>query len=266
MVSLVSMVRSMLLASGMENELSYGSVQINGSWQGYRYSPASLSVNACACSVDFVCPKANGQIYCSYGYNCTVGTTAWITPGLLKGCIYVDDIFLSDLHCFFDQACLDKFISLYNYDLPTRLPLPEATRTMRALSSDIPSRFSPNDTFDTIFNALMIEEWIIKGDFDRYYAECAPASCTYSYSQRLDIIYMATTIVALFGGLVVILRLLVPIGVKSLDSIIVHWQSYRTTAVAAAAGAANLENPEGPGTLAEPLLEKSTFRHISTLC
>ena len=227
------MVRSMLLASGMENELSYDSVQINGSWQGYRYSPGPLSVNACACSVDFVCPKPNGQIYCSYGHNCTVGTTAWIVPGLLKGCIYVDDIFLSDLRCFFDQVCLDKFISLYNYDLPSRPALPEATRTIRALSTKIPSRFSPNDTFDTIFNALMIEEWIIKGDFDRYYAECAPASCTYSYSQRLDIIYMATIILALFGGLVVILRLLVPIGVKSIDSAVTYWQIYRTVTPAA---------------------------------
>jgi hypothetical protein len=241
MVSLVTMVRAMLLASGMENQLSYGSVQINGSWQGYRYSPASLSLNVCACSVDFVCPEPNGQIYCSYGNNCTVGTTTWILPGLLKGCVRVDDIYLSDLHCFFDQVCLDKLISLYNYDLPSRPPLPEATRTIRALSNDIPSRFSPNDTFDTIFKVLMIEEWTIHADFDRYYSECAPSSCSYTYSKRLDVVYMATTILALFGGLVVILRLLVPIGVKSVDSTWSYWQSYRTAAVAP-------ENPEAIGT------------------
>jgi hypothetical protein len=251
---------TMFLASGIENGLSYGSVQINGSWQAFRYSPAPLSLNACACSVDFICPKANGQVYCSYGHNCTVGTSPWTTPGIIKGCVNLDDIFLSDLRCFFDQTCLDTLLSLFNYDLPSRPALPEATRTMRALSTEIPSRFSPIDMFRTICEALMIEEWIIQRDFDRYYAECAPASCSYSYSQRLDIVYMVTTIVALFGGLVVMLPLLVPIGVKSIDSIVGHWQSSRTTAVAAA----NSENPEGTGTLAEFLLEKLIFEHVAT--
>jgi hypothetical protein len=47
-----------------------------------------------------------------------------------------------------------------------------------------------------------------------YYSECAPSVCVYTYSQRLDILYVVTTIFSLFGGLTVIFRLLTPIGLQ----------------------------------------------------
>lgn len=208
--SLLTIVRLRLSASGAENDLSYQSLLINGTWRGYRYSPAPLNQNECKCSTDFNCILRNLGIECTYGANCTVSTIIWTVPGFVKSCTNVETALASDLRCFYDQMCVNNLLSLYNYDMPNRLPLPEATLAIRALNSSIPSRFMPNTTWSILFGQVMIEEWEMEASFDGYYSSCAPSECTYTYSQRMDIGYVVTTITSLFGGLIVILRLLIP--------------------------------------------------------
>ena len=190
---------------------------VNDSWRGYRYSPAPATLDQCQCSVAFDCLEERGRIWCSYGNNCTVGTTVWVTPGLFKSCTPLDRVFVSDFRCFFDQTCVDTLISLYNYDMPTRLPLPEATMAIRAMNSSVTSRFGPNDTLNKLFDEFLIEEWEIETDFVGYYSACSPSECVYTYSQRMDIVFVATTIFSLLGGLTVIFSLLTPIGVRLIE-------------------------------------------------
>ncbi|CAF4177053.1 unnamed protein product, partial [Rotaria sp. Silwood2] len=99
---------------------------------------------------------------------------------------------------------------MYNVDLPKRSPLPAATLAITAMNSSVPSRFLPNDTISVMLSNLLIEEWQFNIDFDDYYAACAPASCTYTISGRLDIISIVTTNVGLFGGLSLSLRIIIP--------------------------------------------------------
>ena len=136
---------------------------------------------------------------------------------MVQGCTDVESQLTSDLRCFFDQACVDALLATYNYDIPNRPALSPSTLAVRALSSSMPTRFKTDDTLGALFDQLMIEEWNITGDFDAYYGVCAPNTCTYTFSQRLDIVHVVATLVGLFGGLVVILRLLVPVGVQLID-------------------------------------------------
>ncbi|CAF4968095.1 unnamed protein product, partial [Rotaria sp. Silwood1] len=101
-------------------------------------------------------------------------------------------------------------LSMYNVDLPKRSPLPAATLAITAMNSSVPSRFLPNDTISVMVSNLLIEEWQFNIDFDDYYAACAPATCTYTISGRLDIIYIVTSIVGLVGGLSSSLRIIIP--------------------------------------------------------
>lgn len=206
-----------LSANGIENNLIYQSVFVNDSWRGYRYSPAPATLDQCKCSVAFDCLEERGLIWCIYGNNCTVGTTAWVTPGLFKSCTDLGNVFDSDFRCFFNQTCVDKLLSLYNYDMPTRLPLPAATMDIRAMDSSVTSRFAPTDTVNKLFDDFLIEEWEIEADFDRYYGACAPSQCVYTYSQRMDMLYLVTSIFSLLGGLTIIFRLLIPIGVRLVE-------------------------------------------------
>ena len=228
MGTLTSMMRMTLFASGTQNALSYQSLLINDSWHGYRHSPAPLTLNECACSTSFECLTPSGKFLCTNGNNCTVGTAIWGAPGLFWSCTSFESMLANSFYCFFDQTCIDKLLSFYNYDMPDRLPLPEATLAIRSLDSSVPSRFAANDTINVIFNQLMIEVWKIEGNFDDYYETCAPAMCTYTYSQRLDIVYVMTTLAGLLGGLTIILRLLCPISVRFVHWMIGHWQQRHT--------------------------------------
>jgi hypothetical protein len=163
--NLLVSARIIVSANGIQSNLTYQSVFVNDSWRGYRYSPSPAMLGQCKCSVAFDCLEERGLIWCAYGNNCTVGRTAWATPGLFRSCTSLDRVFHSDLRCFFNQTCVDTLVSLYNYDMPTRLPLPEATMGIRAMNSSVPSRFAPTDTMDTLFNDFLIEEWNIEDDF-----------------------------------------------------------------------------------------------------
>ena len=212
-VTTLARFRLTLLASGTQNDLQYQSLLINGSWKAFRYSPAPITLNNCTCGVSFECSTDIAKIICIHGNNCTIGVAKWTAPTQTRRCSSSESFFATDLLCYFQQACIDAILSAYNYDMPDRLPLPEATRNIRSLDSSIQSRFLMNDSIDTIFNELMVEEWKIEGNFDSYYETCAPELCTYTYTERLNILYVVTTVVGLFGGLVVSLRLLLPISV-----------------------------------------------------
>ena len=219
----------MELASGVESNLAYRSYFYNGSWFINRYSPAPTAIDTCACSVAFNCSSARGKFFCVEGNNCTVGTTVWEVPGLVQGCTGMDHMYLSDLRCFYNRTCVDTILSLYNVDMPDRLPLPAATLAIEPLNISSPSRFSPTDTLSIILDELMVEEWEIQMDFVRYYAVCMPSSCTYVSVQRLHIISVVTTLIGLTGGLSVVLRLLVAIFGRLLHFGIFYWRSRRTS-------------------------------------
>ncbi|CAF3833487.1 unnamed protein product [Rotaria sp. Silwood1] len=167
---------------------------------------------------------------CILGNNCTKDTTVWTIPGVVLTCTYYESILTSDLRCFYDQACFDTVLSMYNVDMPDRLPLPSFVRYLPILNKLAPSRFSPTDSLRTLYNNLMVEEWNITGNFDGYYKACAPVSCTYSSAQRLNIIDLVTTIVSLIGGLTVSLRLLIQLATRVIPVIITWWQNQHTVA------------------------------------
>ena len=74
----------------------------------------------------------------------------------------------------------------------------------------------------------MIEEWKVVSDYDGYYAACAPPTCTYAISRRADYLYVASTLVGVFGGLSVTFRLLVPLLVRLIHAVQLKRQQRRT--------------------------------------
>jgi hypothetical protein len=154
------------------------------------------------------------------GNNCTKGSVVWSVPGLTKSCTAGETTLLSDFRCFFNQTCLDILLSMFNVDMPNRLPLPPATQTMIALKSSNLSTFLPDDKLNILFNKLFVDIWELQPNFAGYYNICTPTECTYTINRKMDIIYVVTTTIGLIGGLAVIFRLLVPVTVGFIDSIV----------------------------------------------
>ncbi|CAF1167899.1 unnamed protein product [Adineta steineri] len=118
--------------------------------------------------------------------------------GMLSGCYPLESILQSTLTCLSDQTCIDP------------------TKTFKALSSSssISSRFPLNTTIESIVNELMVEELLSNMSYEAYYKQCAPLSCTYSYIDNRNVIDGITILISLYGGLVIIYRILAILIVK----------------------------------------------------
>ncbi|CAF3591229.1 unnamed protein product [Rotaria sp. Silwood1] len=224
---MMSMMRTLMAASSAESGKVYQQLLINGKWLLRRQTPAPSTFDECACSVAFNCPNmwSAGLIVCYNGDNCTVGSVAWNTPGIVLACTAIESILTTDYRCFYDQTCINMLLSVYNFDMPKRLPLPAATLAITAMNSSKRSRFSTRDTMGTLIGELLLEEWEIHSNFEGYYETCAPSSCTYTVTQRLDTVYVVATILGLYGGLAILFRLAVPRCVQLVHLTVLYWRS-----------------------------------------
>ena len=146
----------------------------------------------CDCRVDLDC-VTSAVIYDVFGVM-SIGfyydTQVLLSPpGILVGCFPVTAILLSTLECFYNQTCLDELIAFF----PT-------SEQFTAMSAPKPSRFKPNATVKSIVNHLMVEGWAINISYEKYYAQCAPISCTYSQVEQHGIFSVLAKLISLLGG------------------------------------------------------------------
>lgn len=72
-----------------------------------------------------------------------------------------------------------------------------------------------------------MEEWIVNVSYARYFAQCAPNVCTYSYIDDASALYVANTLLGLYGGLTVVLDWWCPYLVKRVHQIKVNHNKKR---------------------------------------
>ena len=111
--------------------------------------------------------------------------------GVSIGCYILEAFLQSTFECLYDQECADR------------------THTFPALNTTVnPSRFPINSTFEYVFNQLMIEALSHDISYENYFAQCAPSVCVHSYTDQINLLQGMTTLISLYGGLVIICRLL----------------------------------------------------------
>jgi hypothetical protein len=96
-----------------------------------------------------------------------------------------------------------------------------------ALDSSLSSRYNINSTIKDLVGNLMIEQWNTSSSYERYYSECQPSQCTYTYEStgntddivytfepRKNIIHIVIILLAIIGGLTAVLQGVVPLLVR----------------------------------------------------
>ena len=121
------------------------------------------------------------------------------------GCFVMDMVLQSSLLCWYDLNCIDDIRTLFEF---FGVPLSENVTLLDSLR---PSRFPPNTSIDIIVNQMMVEQWNSNSSYEKFYQKCNPAYCSYSYQERIHLVYIVTTILGLIGGLDIILRLICPL-------------------------------------------------------
>ena len=119
--------------------------------------------------------------------------------GLVVNCLPTRMAFSLSLECFYSLSCLNLLLSVY----PMRMNVSQLARAPS-------SRFQPETIVKEMVDELFLEEITNETSFSEYYQRCALLSCTYTYSERFDWVFVGTTLIALIGGLNAALRLLTP--------------------------------------------------------
>ena len=158
----------------------------------------------------------------SYGQDetCSCGTNPLCTSpatmdgfdilGFRVGCYPLEALMQSTLACLYNTTCIERLTNMY-YTPNIHFPPLDPTLT------------SENDTVQSLIDALMIHQWNITVDYEQYYLACSPLLCTYTIIERLNIVYVVTVIIGLYGGLTAALQLMVP----AIGSIVLHVVAYR---------------------------------------
>jgi hypothetical protein len=167
-----------------------------GQIYGYTYSQ---SYGNCSCASSAVCG------YQSRVYVYPAGTVLFSVPGIYVGCYVIESLLQSNLECFYNQTCINKLQS-YFASLPSM--------NITALDTSLSSRYLENSTIEDLLDQLMVEEWNPSIMYENYFNECQPTECTYTHQTKNNIIYIVTTIIGLIGGLITVLKLIVPRIVK----------------------------------------------------
>ena len=137
-------------------------------------------------------------------YNDSGSNILFNVTGFFTGCYIVEGILKSTLQCLYNETCVNMLQSFIS------------SPSMNVVSMDTPSssRFQQNSTVETLVNQLMVEKWHLSSVYEDYYNQCQPTKCIYTYVGRNGITYIVATVFGLIGGLVAILRVLIPRLVK----------------------------------------------------
>jgi hypothetical protein len=71
-----------------------------------------------------------------------------------------------------------------------------------------------NTTLNDHLLDLFIEEWSIKINYSKYFDDCAPSFCSYTITDQNNLSYAVTLFISLYGGLIIILRLIASFLIK----------------------------------------------------
>ncbi|CAF4227799.1 unnamed protein product, partial [Adineta steineri] len=192
---------NLLMNSGLNNKFS----TTNSTYRSIEILTTNYS--NCLCALSSQCM----QVMDIYTQNSS--TSPFIRTLRIRnfyiGCSSVESLLNSTLETFHNRSAMLE-IDQYLY-----VPL-GSSFNFSALN---PTLSLPNETIETIVNRLMIDSWSSNISFSLYYQTCAPLSCTIEYIGKNNILDVITSIIGIFGGLTVGLKLFFILILRSSEKI-----------------------------------------------
>lgn len=144
----------------------------------------------------------NGTCDCALSSECIQEIST--TPGLFVGCYPLEALLKSNLQCLYNQSCIYLLQPTNGYSTP--------------LNSSISTRYPLNSSIETILNELMVEQWFTNISYDNYYNACYPSYCLYSFMSHHPTLDILSSLLGLYGGLLIIITALVTMFVDTCQS------------------------------------------------
>ena len=163
---------------------------------------------------------ANSSCNCVLSGDCQqplrIGPPDLVLPGLVVGCTPMHGFRLSTLECLFSSNCTNTILNYLhyytqddgsepsNFTIPNKLPL----SAVPLLESDR-GNFKKTDRIGSLLDASFIDQSNQTVSYENYFAACSPSNCYYTYVKSNDILYILTSLLGLYGGLTISLRLII---------------------------------------------------------
>ena len=112
---------------------------------------------------------------------------------MIEDCYIIDGVLASTLQCYYNRTC---FALLH----------PHLSRSVEILSSRADDNLYPHQTVQSLVDRLMVNHFSVHINFKTFYQQCKPFRCSYSFQHRFDFLFIAGTVLGVFGGLSLILR------------------------------------------------------------
>ncbi|CAF1091478.1 unnamed protein product [Adineta steineri] len=129
--------------------------------------------------------------------------------GFFIGCTPLEALLESTLDCLYQTECLQLLIDYF----PIRQQI-----NFHANDSVLTSKHE-NISVNKYLNNLFIMNWSPAIDYTKYFHQCSPSNCTYSKKDRTELSYAITLFISLYGGLIIILRLIASWSVDILSKL-----------------------------------------------
>lgn len=165
--------------------------------------------------VSYYNPRTNETCSCATSRTCEMpvytfvvgGTVEYTPPGVVFSCFLLEAILKSSLSCFFSMDCLSRHRYLTRATDSIEYYM-DSSYSM--LLNESETRFSINDTLETLSNQLFIESWRVNHSYENFFNACAPNYCAYTHRYRFDSLEVLTTLLSVYATLSMVLRLVVP--------------------------------------------------------
>lgn len=188
-------------------QMLLGMAQGNGLVSGYLTNWGVFLPNMTTDATIYTKARIYNQCNCATSVSCIQSSIPYV-PGFVVGCLPIESFLRSTFECLYNQTCINTISSYVN-----------ASIVPRALNNTN-SRFDPYLITNDIIQEMFIESWSINFSYEKFFQQCQPTSCSYILIGRCNILYVMTTIVGLYGGLIVLLKLIVPFTVHHIYAII----------------------------------------------
>jgi hypothetical protein len=150
----------------------------------------------------------NGSCNCGLSSECVQESS--MMSGLMVGCYPLESLLKSTLECLYNVSCFSLLQSV--------------SRSFSPLNDSNPSRYKKNSTVESILNQLMIEQWNNNINYEKYYNECSPSFCSYSYIEHNPALQVLTLLLGLYGGLTIIMNLVALLLVALCHKILIEYR------------------------------------------
>ncbi|UJR17510.1 hypothetical protein I4U23_004405 [Adineta vaga] len=124
--------------------------------------------------------------------------------GFVRGCLAFEALLVSTLDCFWDIDCLNSLIA----------QCPVLEQMNLNMSNHVLSDKQLNISVDNLLLKFFVEQWSSNINYSVYFETCAPQFCIYTTIQETNFLNALTLLISLYGGLIIVCRLLAPSMIK----------------------------------------------------